>query len=77
MARTRMALSFVIVDKKLASTNPFDMLLLSFSFGLCTREADRNYTSLVTVHFARLKNLQQRYDITTDVRYDLSHCHRT
>ena len=43
----------------------------SFLFFLdCTREADRNYTSLVTLHFARLKNLQQRYDITTDVRYD-------
>ena len=38
-------------------------------FGLHSR-ADRNYTSLVTLHFARLKNLQQRYDITTDVRYD-------
>ena len=32
MARTRMALSFVIVDKKLASTNPFDLFPLSFLF---------------------------------------------
>ena len=50
-----MALSLVIVDKKVTRTNPFALFLLLSLFGLCTRKADQNYTGLRVVHVARQK----------------------
>ena len=59
----------LVCGQETGKYDPFALCLLFFVFGLHSR-ADQNYTGLSTLHFARLKNLQQRYDITTDVRYD-------
>ena len=58
----------LVCGQETGKYDPLALFLLSY-FGLHSR-ADQNYTGLSTLHFARLKNLQQRYDITTDVRYD-------
>ena len=58
----------LVCGQETGKYDPFALFLLSY-FGLHSR-ADQNYTGRGTLHFARLKNLQQQYDITADVRYD-------
>ena len=64
-----MALSILIVDKKLTSTCVRSVSSSSFLF-LCTRAADQHFTSLITVHLSTIKDFAaaMRYHHRCEVR---------